>query len=156
MRIWSERRSKHIIRCHESCLKNHRGMDGLHTAQILDIRCTLIQPWKQRPGHRRYIAFDYVSMKAADLSGPVGTSSFSLITITNHQQCNYQGLGIASRNLNNGSGTLRALFNSKIKLEICYSLKCNKKPCPFTSMELLGPLGGFFFTGHQSNIHAIE
>lgn len=106
-------------------------------------------------GHSRYIACDCASMKAADLPSPVGKSGFSLITITNHQQCNYQRLRNDSRDLNNGSRSRTALFNSRIKLEICCSLKRNKTPCSFTSTDLLRPLKAVF-RGHQSNIHAIK
>lgn len=87
----------------------------------------------------RYIACDCVSMKAADLPGPVGNSGFSFITITNRQQCNYQGLSNDSGDLNNGSRSRTALFNGRIKLEMCCSLKRNKTPYSFTSTELLGP-----------------
>ncbi len=96
-----------------------------------------------------------MSMKAADLLSPVGKSGFSLITIINRQQCNYQGLSNDFRDLNNGSRSRTALFNSRIELEICCSLKRNKTPRPFTSTELLGALKAVF-RDHQSNIQAIK
>lgn len=115
----------------------------------------VLQAREHRLGRSRYIACDCVSMKAADLLSPVGKSGFSLITITNRQQCNYQGLSNDFRDLNNGSRSRTALFNSRIKAEICCSLKRNKTPCSFTSAELLGPLKAVF-RDHQSNIHAIK
>lgn len=125
-----------------------------HVPRNIGVR-DMAQSCELRLGHSRYIACDCLSMKAGDLPSPVGNSGYFLITITNRKQCNYQGLRNDSRDLNNDSRSRTALFNSRIKLEICCTFKRNKTPRPFISTELLGALKAAF-RDHQSNIHAIK